>query len=317
MGLGALMLGEGEQRLLLYPRVLGAAENRVERRDRRVALDLGEPEDRLLPHFRIRIVPRRLDQDLLHAFGTSLSYQEDRFLAEAGRTGIAPRQHLLQDRPGPLRVHVDQRVDRRDLHVVAVVVAAVRHLVIRHVGHVVIRDVHIRHLAVHGGVVGRLLDLRGRVRVAQAGELAVDPRLERLGVALRGCLGIALGLDLQRLEPALQVGFAAQPVEGEGLPVAGVGCVTRFRVLGGHLSEEIRRPPVVALVERGAGGAVERIGGVTLQPGGGRHVGTRGRVLDRGRGALRENVGGRSPSAEPGRGGQCDSERQTKHHSAP
>ena len=89
------------------------AEDRVERADGPLRADLREPEDRLLPHLRIRIGARGGEEDVFGAFVLALRDQEDRLAPQADRRRVAPGEHLLEDRPGLLAVHVNQRVDAR------------------------------------------------------------------------------------------------------------------------------------------------------------------------------------------------------------
>ena len=55
-----------------------------------------------------------------------LGDQEDGLAPEADRAGIPPGQHFLQDGDGAVHVHLQQRVERRGLHVVIIVAAPLR-----------------------------------------------------------------------------------------------------------------------------------------------------------------------------------------------
>ena len=123
--LRAVVLRQREDRLLLQRLVLRRPEDRVERAHRAFAPHLREPEDRLLAHLVVGIVPRRLEQDVLVAVGALLGDEEDRLPPEADRGRITPGQHPPEDRPRALVVHLLQRVERGELGVVLVVGAAV------------------------------------------------------------------------------------------------------------------------------------------------------------------------------------------------
>ena len=113
------MLRQGKDALSWMSASLKIAES-IQGIHRAVVSHLRKPEDRLTLHLGIGIAADRLQQDVFGAVRLLRATRKTAFL-ETDRAGVAAGEYTTEHRPSSRRVHLLQRVQGGDLHVVIAV----------------------------------------------------------------------------------------------------------------------------------------------------------------------------------------------------
>ena len=188
--------------------------------------------------------PYRFCPPVLDVGPALLRNQEDRLAPELRRARVPALQHLLENREGPLRIHLQQRVQRRQADVAVLVAARTRRL----------RPRLARAMRSRGDICAL-----GGVGIAQPRQLPVDARGQNVPVLAGRRLRIAVRLPRQPALRRLEIARAAQPVARECRPVERVPRIRRARVPVGDPLERLGRPLIAPAVQRLTAGAIERV----------------------------------------------------------
>src|SRR5439155_14243700 len=89
---------------------------------------LAQPPHALPADLGVRIVADGLEQNVGALRGPLLRHQEHGLAAEGNRTLVPPRDHFPEDGERPIRIHLQERVERRDPLVIVLAGTPGRHV---------------------------------------------------------------------------------------------------------------------------------------------------------------------------------------------